>query len=191
MLLRPSVPCSTTAAAVAEKTASWVSPFPQQQHNSSSSSRKNSSSTTAAAVAGKSSQNCRFLAVSEVTLGSFWAEFSCFSVLPCQGVLLQKSRVSGRQGADRKPVEKKRLNVCSVCRSGPGWFSQNRHFLPVSEVTLHSFRARALVALLTWNRSSARERERERLRPNSCLAGRFGRLPATFPPGVGGRGGSP
>ena len=144
MLLRPSVP-GCFAAKKARFSAEFscfsvlpchsvfpsgrsssVSPFPQQQHNSSSSSRKNSSSTTAAAVAGKSSQNCRFLAVSEVTLGSFWAEFSCFSVLPCQGVLLQKSRVSGRQGADRKPVEKKRLNVCSVCRSGPGWFSQNR-----------------------------------------------------------------
>ena len=50
----------------------------------------------AAAVAGKCRQNLHFLAVSEVTLGSFWAQFWCFSVLPCHGVFLSGSRFSSR-----------------------------------------------------------------------------------------------
>ena len=36
--------------------------------------------------------NRHFLSVSEVTLGTFWAQFSCFSVLPCHGVFLSGSR---------------------------------------------------------------------------------------------------
>ena len=38
------------------------------------------------ATGGKSSYKQPFLWVSEVTLGSFWAQFWCFSVLRCHGV---------------------------------------------------------------------------------------------------------
>ena len=50
----------------------------------------------AAAVAGKYSPNLHFLPVSEVTLGTFLAQFWCFSVLPCHGVFLSGSRFSSR-----------------------------------------------------------------------------------------------
>ena len=57
-------------------------------HRSSRSRSSSSSRRKEEETGGKSSQNHLFLWVSEVTLGSFWAQFWCFSVLHCHGDLL-------------------------------------------------------------------------------------------------------
>ena len=83
MLFRPSVP--------------WCFPVREPLFEPCRAATVEAAGATAAVV-GKSSQNRHFLSVSEVTLGTFWAQFSCFSVLPCHGVFLSGSRFSSRAG---------------------------------------------------------------------------------------------
>ena len=91
MLFRPSGPCCLSVAEVAVSDA-WKFPSGSCLLNRrSSKSRSSSSSSKEEKVAEKSSfsmgfrsyirQYHPFLWVSEITLGSFWSQFWCFSVL--------------------------------------------------------------------------------------------------------------